>query len=98
MAYFCPDRARVVYSYVAEYPDELSLQIGDVVNVVETSLEDVGWWKGELGGKVGVFPDNFVELLPPPEVRAAFSRRSVCTVTLTRGIQKVRRPTQLTTR
>ena len=57
-----------MYSYVAEYPDELSLQIGDVINVVEMSLEDVGWWKGELGGKVGVFPDNFVELLPPPEV------------------------------
>ena len=27
-------------------------------------LEDSGWWKGELRGLVGVFPDNFVELLP----------------------------------
>jgi hypothetical protein len=24
-------------------------------------LDDEGWWKGELGGRVGVFPDNFVE-------------------------------------
>lgn len=22
-----------------------------------------GWWKGELKGKIGLFPDNFVELL-----------------------------------
>ena len=63
------DRARVVYSYTAENPDELSLQIGDVINVMETSLEDVGWWKGELNGKIGVFPDNFVTLVPLPEVR-----------------------------
>ncbi|XP_031412875.1 SH3 domain-containing kinase-binding protein 1 [Meleagris gallopavo] len=25
---------------------------------------DVGWWEGELNGKRGVFPDNFVKLLP----------------------------------
>ena len=33
-------------------------------------MEDKGWWKGELDGKVGVFPDNFVKLLPqePEEV------------------------------
>ena len=22
-----------------------------------------GWWKGEVDGKVGVFPDNFVKLI-----------------------------------
>jgi len=57
-----------VYSYAAENPDELSLQVGEVIHVMEMKIEDVGWWKGELNGKVGVFPDNFVELLPPPEV------------------------------
>ncbi|EOB05284.1 SH3 domain-containing kinase-binding protein 1, partial [Anas platyrhynchos] len=25
---------------------------------------DVGWWEGELNGRRGVFPDNFVKLLP----------------------------------
>lgn len=24
---------------------------------------DAGWWKGEIGGRQGVFPDNFVKLL-----------------------------------
>ncbi|KAL3194148.1 hypothetical protein MRX96_016289 [Rhipicephalus microplus] len=26
-------------------------------------VEDKGWWKGELNGRVGVFPDNFVKLI-----------------------------------
>lgn len=24
---------------------------------------DAGWWMGEVGGRQGVFPDNFVKLL-----------------------------------
>lgn len=24
---------------------------------------DAGWWMGEIGGRQGVFPDNFVKLL-----------------------------------
>lgn len=27
-------------------------------------MGEEGWWKGELEGKEGVFPDNFVELIP----------------------------------
>jgi hypothetical protein len=49
---------------VAENDDELTLTVGDTISVLQTSLEDAGWWKGELNGKIGVFPDNFVELLP----------------------------------
>lgn len=26
---------------------------------------DAGWWMGEIGGRQGVFPDNFVKLLEP---------------------------------
>jgi len=72
------DRARVVYSYMAENPDELSLQVGDVISVVEKKLEDVGWWKGELRGKIGVFPDNFVELLPSAEVSGLCGSSFLC--------------------
>ena len=62
----------MVYSYVAENPDELSLQVGDVINVLDKNLEDVGWWKGELAGKTGVFPDNFVQLVPRSEPVSIF--------------------------
>ena len=26
---------------------------------------DAGWWMGEIGGRQGVFPDNFVKVLLP---------------------------------
>ena len=34
----------------------------DVVDVI--SDIEPGWWQGSLNGKIGVFPDNFCELLP----------------------------------
>ena len=51
--------ARVTFSYKPEQEDELSLEVGDVIkNIVDT---DVGWCEGELNGKRGMFPNNFVE-------------------------------------
>ena len=67
------ERARVLFSYSAENEDELTIDEGDVVTVLEKELEDSGWWKGEHNGKVGVFPDNFVELLPMEEAQVCFS-------------------------
>ncbi|BFZ09204.1 hypothetical protein BsWGS_12243 [Bradybaena similaris] len=61
------ERAIVRFSYTAEQPDELSLVEGQIVRILEKELEDEGWWKGEIHGKIGVFPDNFVELLPVEE-------------------------------
>ncbi|KAL8614530.1 hypothetical protein ACOMHN_014109 [Nucella lapillus] len=61
------ERAVVRYSYAAEQPDELSLKEGEIIRLMDRQLEDEGWWRGELNGKVGVFPDNFVELLPAQE-------------------------------
>eukprot|EP00731_Ephydatia_muelleri_P032439 Em0023g946a len=52
-------RAKVAYSYQAENLDELTLVPGQIVDVI--TEEEAGWWKGSLGGKVGVFPSNFVE-------------------------------------
>ena len=57
------EKATVRYSYAAENEDELSLEEGETVVVLDKDLEDDGWWKGELRGKVGVFPNNFVELI-----------------------------------
>lgn len=57
------EKAVVRYSYVAENEDELTLNEGEIVTVVDKDIEDSGWWKGELNGRVGVFPDNFVEII-----------------------------------
>ena len=37
--------------------------MGQVVTILTREVEDDGWWKGELDGAVGVFPENFVKLI-----------------------------------
>lgn len=55
----------MVYAYKPTNEDELDLKENDVITILSKDLPDKGWWKGELKGKVGVFPDNFVQLLSP---------------------------------
>ena len=50
----------VLYEYSAQLPDELSLRVGDVITKVERM--EGGWWRGELAGNTGMFPDNFVKV------------------------------------
>lgn len=58
------EQCKVIYPYAPANEDELRLIEGEVVTVLSKELPDKGWWKGELRGKIGVFPDNFVTLLP----------------------------------
>ena len=48
--------ATAKYNYDPQRPDELRLQRGDSVRVVERSSD--GWWKGEFNGQTGWFPSN----------------------------------------
>lgn len=56
-------QAKVTFEYTAEAEDELSLSVGEIVEITSQDVSD-GWWEGKLNGKTGVFPNNFVELLP----------------------------------
>ncbi|CAF1563402.1 unnamed protein product [Rotaria magnacalcarata] len=59
-----PMKARVLYDYKKAADDELTLAVNDIVTVLDKNLEDEGWWKGEVNGRIGVFPDNYVEEIP----------------------------------
>lgn len=59
---------RVLYPYEAANEDELNLKEGDIVTIVSKDVQDKGWWKGELRGHVGLFPDNFVAVILTEEV------------------------------
>lgn len=52
----------VNYVYDASEQDELTIRPGDVLRDVERLPG--GWWRGELRGRRGMFPDNFVSVLP----------------------------------
>lgn len=56
---------KVLYAYNPANDDELKLVEGDIITILSKDLPDKGWWKGELKGRVGVFPDNFVTVLQP---------------------------------
>lgn len=61
------DRVHVIYAYKPSNSDELEMEVGDIIDVLEKNIEDQGWWRGELKGKVGVFPDNFVVSINMPQ-------------------------------
>lgn len=62
--------ARCFYPYAALNEDELSLSEGDIVTIISRQCEDEGWWRGELRGKIGLFPDNFVKIITPGEAQS----------------------------
>lgn len=55
--------------------DEITVRMGDVVKNVTKASED-GWLEGELRGKRGIFPANFVKVrLGVPAMRRDAARR-----------------------
>ncbi|XP_068277519.1 vinexin isoform X2 [Nyctibius grandis] len=58
--------ARLKFDFQAESPKELTLQKGDIVYIHKEV--DRNWLEGEHHGRVGIFPSNYVEVLPPTEV------------------------------
>lgn len=49
-----------MYDYVAQNDDELAFLKGQVITVI--NKDDCDWWKGELNGREGLFPSNYVKL------------------------------------
>lgn len=56
----CAVEAVVEFDYEAQQDDELTLTVGDIIKNIRR--DDGGWWEGELGGRRGFFPDNFVRV------------------------------------
>lgn len=57
--------ARASFDYVSEEDEELQFKEGDLIKILK--MESHGWWTGELNGKVGIFPGNYVELINEPK-------------------------------
>ncbi|ELR13568.1 SH3 domain containing protein [Acanthamoeba castellanii str. Neff] len=67
-------RVQVLYPYEAEEEGELSINAGDIITVLE--IEEEGWWKGEIDGRVGSFPSNYVRPLSTTSTSASPSTSS----------------------
>ena len=66
-------KCKVLFSYQPTHEDELELKIEDVIDFMG-EVED-GWWRGNLNGKTGVFPSNFVEMITAAEKPAVARKR-----------------------
>eukprot|EP01114_Cavostelium_apophysatum_P020835 TRINITY_DN7092_c0_g2_i1.p1 TRINITY_DN7092_c0_g2~~TRINITY_DN7092_c0_g2_i1.p1 ORF type:complete len:466 (+),score=170.66 TRINITY_DN7092_c0_g2_i1:344-1741(+) len=54
-------RAKALFDYDAEEENELSFKENDVITVAR--IDESGWWEGTCGGRFGMFPGNYVELI-----------------------------------
>ncbi|NXL26482.1 SH319 protein, partial [Setophaga kirtlandii] len=57
-------KAKALYDFHGENEDELSFKAGDMITELESVDED--WMSGEILGKSGIFPRNFVQILKTP--------------------------------
>ncbi|NXC70609.1 SH319 protein, partial [Anhinga anhinga] len=57
-------KAKALYDFHGENEDELSFKAGDTITELESVDED--WMSGEIQGKSGIFPKNFVQILKAP--------------------------------
>jgi hypothetical protein len=56
-------RALVKFSYSAEGENELTINKGDFITLIDDAPNEE-WWEGESNGKVGFFPKSYVVPLP----------------------------------
>lgn len=48
------------FDYQAQHDDELTITVGEIITNIRK--EDGGWWEGQINGRRGLFPDNFVRV------------------------------------
>ncbi|KAM6496502.1 hypothetical protein JOM56_006975 [Amanita muscaria] len=57
-------RVRALHTFEPTEPGELPFEKGDIIRVVDRGYKD--WWRGQLKGRTGIFPVNYVEPMPEP--------------------------------
>lgn len=54
-------KAKALYSYTGDNPDELPFVDGDILTIVDRSEQD--WWKAEQNGVVFLVPAAYLEVV-----------------------------------
>lgn len=69
--------AKAIFDYQSNSEYELNFHLDQILFI--TKEDDSGWWSGEINGKSGLFPNNYVELIKMfalPQTPAIESRAS----------------------
>uniref|UniRef100_A0AAQ5XKS0 Osteoclast-stimulating factor 1 n=1 Tax=Amphiprion ocellaris TaxID=80972 RepID=A0AAQ5XKS0_AMPOC len=65
---------KVTFAFDSTHEDELSLKEGEIIHILSKDTGEPGWWRGEIGGKEGVFPDNFVTMVSEGEIEVRIEK------------------------
>ncbi|KZF20987.1 DUF500-domain-containing protein [Xylona heveae TC161] len=58
-----PNQAVALYTFDADQPGDLGFKKGDIITIVKRTDKESDWWTGRIGGREGIFPSNYVELV-----------------------------------
>ena len=61
-------RVRALHTFDPTEAGELAFEKGDVIKVVDRGYKD--WWRGQLKGRTGIFPVNYVVSIGYSQVQA----------------------------
>lgn len=67
-------QVRANFDFTAEAPNELTMKVGDIINVIKEI--DEGWWQGEMAdgsGRSGIFPQNYTTEITPVQTKNSVS-------------------------
>lgn len=56
-------RVQTLYNYKAERSCDLEFRKGQILQVLTRTDNQFDWWEGNLDGRVGIFPANYVKIL-----------------------------------
>ncbi len=58
-----PGQAIAKFTFDADQPGDLGFKKGDIITIVKRTESENDWWTGRIGGKEGIFPSNYVEVV-----------------------------------
>lgn len=56
-----PNQGLALYNFDSEQDGDLGFRKGDIITIVKRTENKTDWWEGELNGKRGIFPSNYIE-------------------------------------
>ena len=84
-------RVRALHTFEPTEAGELAFEKGDIIKVVDRNYKD--WWRGQLKGRTGIFPVNYVVCLF--DFLAWWLRRQILIATWCRNLSQNQQPLSL---
>ncbi|TKA80283.1 hypothetical protein B0A55_03026 [Friedmanniomyces simplex] len=58
-----PGQAVAKFAFDADQPGDLGFKKGDIITIIKRTENESDWWTGRIGGREGIFPSNYVEVV-----------------------------------